>query len=143
MNARPLYAVLLCLLLLAGCAGFGGTSSTSPTAASVATVEAVAPTATAATATATTETAASPTATPTEPSATPAASPEGLQEQFAEIERRVVDLRGLTPTMPIEPRLISRQELRQSRAAPDRRVQRGEGARGCQRPLAATADRRP
>ncbi|HAX23837.1 MAG TPA: hypothetical protein PLR44_08300 [Thermomicrobiales bacterium] len=111
MNARPLYAVLLCLLLLAGCAGFGGTSSTSPTAASVATVEAVAPTATAAIATATTETAASPTATPTEPSATPAASPEGLQEQFAEIERRVVDLRGLTPTMPIEPRLISRQEL--------------------------------
>lgn len=117
MRVRVL-VVLLSLLLLSGCAGLGGSGDATPAATSPPTIAAsttAASTSVAPSASATT-TAASPTTpsasvAPTE-AADPAASPEGLKAQFAEIEQRVVGLRELEPTGPIEPKLISREELR-------------------------------
>ncbi len=121
MNARPIHAVLLGLLLLAGCAGIGGEGDATPAATIAPTTAATTPAATAtvprgdaATATAPESGAPAATAAPTQPAASPTASPESLEAQFAEIERRVVELRGLEPTEPIAPALISREQLHEN-----------------------------
>lgn len=118
MNARPLYVVLLMVLLLGGCAGLGGSddampAGASPPATAEPTTAAKATTVPSGAATATSLATAAPdaTAAPTEPAVVPTSSPEGLEGQFAEIEQRVVGLRELEPTGPIAPALISRQQL--------------------------------
>lgn len=117
MSPRRLAAILLFVLMLGGCAGMGARDASTPTVA-IRQATATAPPRSAtvaaspgATATATAGTMPSATTTQAGPASTPTGSAEGLAGQFAEIERRVVALRELEPAGPIEPKLISRDEL--------------------------------
>lgn len=127
MRLRLFPAIVLGLLLLGGCAGIGGSDddatpdATSP--AATATTDAMAgATATepgaAATATAPESDATAATSEPTGTAGAPDASPSSASGgQFDEILERVVGLRGLEPTGPIEPVLISREQLRENLVA--------------------------